>query len=338
MCVARPAGVVARQIPRGLPETHWRFTEQARAFIPRAVAVELPRGRVIGPHGAIITADGSLVDELSPFHGTTDPREHPLFLHPFPGPPLRVAGRLGVLASRGDANYFHFLVESLPRLGVLEQCPEIAFPTRWYAPARTSFQRELISAMGIAPEQVIDSTRVLHVEAECLVVPGLPDPNVQIPKSVVTFLRSHLLPEGVGRVPGRRLYVTRGNQRHSRIVTNGGEVFALLAERGFVEIDPGTLSVTEQVRAFAEAEVIVSPHGAALGNLAFASPGSMVVEFFSPDYVLVSSWILAENVPGLDYRYLVGEGRPRAGRERVMAGTASDITVDLSKLARLLDE
>jgi capsular polysaccharide biosynthesis protein len=243
-----------------------------------------------------------------------------------------------VLATRGDFNYCHVLLDVLPRLGVLEQCPEIEFPERWYAPARTPFQRELISAMGIAPEQVIDSSRVLHVAAECLVVPGLPDDDLRVPEWIVGFLRSRLLPEGVGRVPGRRLYVTRGTQRNSRIVTNGSEVLALLAGRGFVEIDPGTMSVVEQVKAFAEADVIVAPHGAALTNLVFASPGSLVVELFAPDYVNICFWALAERVPGLEYRYLVGEGSPRSGRERAMAGVANDVTVDLSKLARLLDE
>jgi capsular polysaccharide biosynthesis protein len=248
-----------------------------------------------------------------------------------------VSGRLGVLANRGDFNYCHVLLDVLPRLGVLERCPEIPFPKRWYAPVRTAFQRELIAAVGISPEQVIDSTRVLHVQAECLVVPGLPDDDLRIPEWVVGFLRSHLLPEGVERVPGRRLYVTRGSQRHSRIVTNGPEVQAMLAGRGFVEIDPGTMSVREQVKAFAEAEVIVAPHGAALTNLVFASPGSLVVEIFAPDYVNICFWALAERVAGLDYRYLVGEGMPRPGREKAMAGVASDITVDVSKLARLLD-
>jgi len=338
MCVARPATVVTRVVPNIPPEVHWRFNERRRAYIPRAVVVELPGARAFGPHGAVVTGDGSLVDELSPFLGTTAPKEHPIFLHPFPGPPLQVAGRLGMLATRGDTNYYHFLFDTLARFGLLEQCPEIELPTRWYASKQTPFQRELLSAMGIAPEQVIDSTRVLHVEAECLVVPSIPDPTVQIPEWIVGFLRSRLLPEGVGRVPGRRLYITRGTQRHNRIVTNGPEVLEELARRGFVEIDPGTMSVMEQVKAFAEAETIVTPHGAALANLAFANPGSLVVELFAPDYVTVCYWALSEHVPGLDYRYLVGEGNPRAARERVMAGITSDITVDLSKLTRLLDE
>jgi hypothetical protein len=87
---------------------------------------------------------------------------------------------------------------------------------------------------------------------------------------------------------------------------------------------------------FAEAECIVSPHGAALTNILFASAGASVIEILAPDYVDVGFWKLAAAIPGLNYRYLLGRGRrPRPGREEV--GVMSDITVDLGALERALD-
>jgi capsular polysaccharide biosynthesis protein len=100
-------------------------------------------------------------------------------------------------------------------------------------------------------------------------------------------------------------------------------------------IDPGALTVAEQVRAFAEAEWVISPHGAGLANLAFASPGASVIEMFPPDYVQTCYWKLASAVPGLGYRYLVGVGKPP--RNGMMNGAGSDITVDLGALSRMLD-
>ena len=100
------------------------------------------------------------------------------------------------------------------------------------------------------------------------------------------------------------------SERGSRIVENEPELVALLSARGFTVVDPGTLSVADQITLFAEAECIVAPHGGALTNLAFASPGASVIELFAPDYVQGCYWKLSTCVPGLTYRYLVGTGRP----------------------------
>ena len=135
--------------------------------------------------------------------------------------------------------------------------------------------------------------------------------------------------------PTRRIYITRGQQRGSRIVENEPELVALLGARGFSMVDPGTLSVAEQIRLFAEAECIVAPHGGALTNLAFASPGTSVIELFAPDYVQGCFWKLSTCVPGLTYRYLVGTGHP--ARPDRMWGVDSDMRIDLPALERLLD-
>jgi capsular polysaccharide biosynthesis protein len=111
---------------------------------------------------------------------------------------------------------------------------------------------------------------------------------------------------------------------------------AHLAGRGFERVDPGSLPVAEQIRAFAEAAVIVAPHGAALANLTFASPGAAVVELFPAGCLLPDFWRLAGGVPGLRYRYLSAPGGPR--RPTRQKAIVRDIEVDVPALDRLLDE
>ena len=295
----------------------------------------MPEGRVLSRYRAIVTGDDSLVGDLSPYFNTK-PQQHPVYLLPFPEPPRRVPGRLGVLAARGDGNYCHFLFDVVPKLAILERC-RVVLPDQWYAPMTSGFQRELLDAFGVDRERVIDSAEFDHVQAEQLVVPTLPDPNLRAPEWMVRWLRERLLPSDVAVVPGRRLFVTRGSRPHSRIITNEFDVQRMLVDRGFETIDCGALSVAQQVRLFAEAELVVAPHGAALSNLVFASPGASVVELFAPDYVFLCFWMLANRIDGLTYNYLVGEGNPPKWRERMMKGVTSDITVDVQKLARLVD-
>jgi len=303
--------------------------------VPRVAVAELPHGRVLGPHRAVIDGGGVMIDELSPYFGTSSWREHPALLHPFPGDPLEVDGTLGVLAARGDVSNYHFLLDVLPRLSLLD-ADGVPAPDRWYLPRQRGFQREMLELAGFpADAEVIDADQVLHVRAERLLVPGLPDAHLRTPPWTVDFVRDRMRPSDLERVPGRRIYVSRGHERHTRSLTNEDEVRELLGARGFTVVDPGAMPVAEQIRTFGEAEWIVAPHGAALANLAFASPGASVIEMFAPDYVQGCYWKLADCVEGLTYRYLVGTGQgPSSGP---MAGVMSDITVEPAALERALD-
>jgi Glycosyltransferase 61 len=335
MWQARPEEHLDRAVPEGEPARHPAFVAQASEVVPRVAVAELPGGRVLGPQRAVIDGGGAMVEELSPYFGTARWREHPIFWHPFAEEPLEVEGNLGVLATRGDVSYYHFLLDVLPRLALMKT-PGVPEPERWYVPLGQRFQPEVLELAGfLSGAEVIDGDRVPHVRAESLLVPGLPDAHLRTPPWTVGFIRELLRPPGLERVPGRRLYVTRGREPHNRIVTNEEGVLERLEGRGFTVLDPGAMPVREQIRAFAEAEWIVAPHGAALANLAFASPGASVVELFAPDYVQGCYWKIADCVEGVGYRYLLGAGRsPRGGR---MNGVMSDITIELAALERALD-
>jgi capsular polysaccharide biosynthesis protein len=324
-----------RALPIGRPAGHPTFTAEASELIGRVALAELPGGRVLGPHAAVITGNGDLVREVSHYFGTWRPRQHPLYLKPFPPEPVEVPGRLGVLAYQGSAvNYYHFVTDVLPRIAIAEQCADVQPPDRWYVPASTQDRAGLLDRMGITADRRIDSMQVPHVRAECLVVPGLPGTE-QHPAWVTRFLRERLQIDGYERVSGRFLYITRGSSKNNRAVLNEAEVIAALQARGFACVDPGALTIDEEIRTFAEADVVVSAHGAALTNMVFMSPGALVIELFPASHVMPCYWKLAGTVPGLDYRYLCGLGPERQPDRMKML--VSDITVDIAALSAMLD-
>ena len=334
--VAREAEVLERPPMLGRPpDLPLTDPSNGQAF-DRVGVAELPNGRVLGPHHAVISGRGDLVQDVSWYFGTRRPREHPLFVQPFPGPPLHVPGRLGVLATRGDVNYYHFLADVLPRVGVLQQAPSIAMPELWYASAQTRFQIELLELAGIGPDQRIDAAEHPHVQADVLVVAAPPAMSEKNPHWVTGYLRELLLPKVDTSGPPRRLYITRGPSANNRTVRNEAEVIALLTERGFEPIDPGQMSVRDQIAAFATATAVVAPHGAALANLHFCSPGSSVVELFPQGTLLPDFWRLASGVPGLTYRYVSARGGPK--RPTRAGAIVRDIDVDLATLRATLDE
>jgi capsular polysaccharide biosynthesis protein len=339
-CVtARRPETIVRPPLLGWPEGLEPLEPATDTEIPRVAVAELPAGRVLGRSRALITGHNDLVWELSHYFGATHPRQHPVFANPFPPAPVEIDGRLGVLASRGDANYYHFLIDVLPRLGVLEQAPDVEPPARWYVPAATKVQRELLDLMGITEDRRIDSNEVPHVRAECLVVPGLPSVlKEKNPPWVVEFLRGRLMkgvtPPAIG--DRRPLYVTRTAGSNNRAVVNEAALMQRLESRGFEFVDPSRLSASEQIRRFASAALVVCGHGAALANLVFVTPGTPVVELFPAGDVLPDYWRLAASA-GLPYRYLSSWPPPgrRSHRGRAIV---TDIGVDLAGLDSLLDQ
>jgi hypothetical protein len=82
---------------------------------------------------------------------------------------------------------------------------------------------------------------------------------------------------------GRRLYLTRRGAGHRRLFNDVG-LADLLARRGFETIDPGHLSIAQQINLFRNATAIVAPHGAALTNIGFCEPGTIIYELMPVDY------------------------------------------------------
>ena len=66
-----------------------------------------------------------------------------------------------------------------------------------------------------------------------------------------------------------------------RKVINGSEIERLLAERGFAVVEPEHLTFAQQVKLFANADMVVGGSGAALANLVFCPPDTLIVVLIS---------------------------------------------------------
>jgi capsular polysaccharide biosynthesis protein len=97
--------------------------------------------------------------------------------------------------------------------------------------------------------------------------------------------------------------VSRASAR-TRRVANEEALWQLLRARGFDRIAPERLTVAEQIRLFAEASLVVAPHGAAQTNTLFSTRLTLV-ELFSSDYLNPCNFALAE-AASHEYWYVVG--------------------------------
>lgn len=325
--VVHEARVDVRERPIGAPSPHWYFEDHLRAPVPEVSVVELAGGRVLGKHAAVVSAGGTLDLDASHYFGIAGWKEHPVHWAPRPAEPREVDGTVAVLAARGTGhNYYHFLIDALPRLGMVEQALPGLQPDHWVLDHHTRYQRELVALLGIDEQRIIEPVGGLSLRARRLVVPSLPNASTLVTRETADWLRAHL-PASAGATDlPERIYVTRGQAPNTRSLVHEDAVWAMLEPHGFVRVDPGTLPVQQQIDHFAAARVVVAPHGAALVNLVFSRPGVRVLEMFAPGYLNGGYWSIVDGIDDSRYRYLVGGGTA-VPRGRPMRGLMDDVDV-----------
>jgi hypothetical protein len=122
--------------------------------------------------------------------------------------------------------------------------------------------------------------------------------------------------------PKRRLYVSRSDTT-DRQVRNEDALLSTLDDYGFERIVPGEHSFKEQVRRFANAELILGPHGAGLTNMMF-SEQTMLIELFG-SYRNACFFALAR---GMGHEYVSVTCSPKE----------ADMIVDTEAVESLLDD
>lgn len=337
--VRAPAGeTIRRPVATGAPAEHWVFAAKRSFDVPARSMMDIASGTVVGHYGAVVTPGGTLDFETSDYFGVDTWREHPMYLRRRLPEIQDVDGTVLVLATRGGHNnYYHFLLDVLPRFGVLEETMPGREVDALYVPTATAWQKTLLGLAGLDGIPAINAGADAAVRATWLLVPSLPNPQEVAPPAAVSWLRARLRPSpDAGKTP-RRVYVTRGQRPNSRRLVREEETLALLERQGFVCVEPGGLSPQEQIDLFSGAEVVVAPHGAAMTNLLFVPPGTRVLELFDPSYVNQAFWAITQAIPDTRYRYLVADGAERHGPGDPMNKILVDIDIPPAAVADAVD-
>src|SRR5262249_50061838 len=95
-----------------------------------------------------------------------------------------------------------------------------------------------------------------------------------------------------------------------------------------------SLSMAEQIRAFAEAEVIIGPHGSGLANIVFCQKGKVVIEISPPKYVMGIFHDLATRC-NLKYYLVFGEDADLS-LDYGWAHQSDDYSVNLELIRRVV--
>jgi len=304
--------------------------------------IGIPEGRVTGTAGTIITPDDKLLFDVSLQFGVTfhpdRVREH-YVLNCLKLPKCEmVNASIAVIASAGAEGYFHLLTDVIPRIAILQQATPHLFEKidKFLVSPGIPAIGELLKIVGIPEEKILFSSLNLHLQASYLVVPSLPGIIGVLPDWSCNYLREQFLPyadPNIQVIP--RMYISRSKAAHRRIV-NELEVINYLSHVGFQVVFLEELKISQQIALFANAEMIIAPHGAGLTNLLWCNPTAKVMEIFSPNYVNVCFWTIANHI-GLTYHYLLGESeQPNDDEDPHLIG--EDILVNIGQLSLALNQ
>jgi capsular polysaccharide biosynthesis protein len=234
----------------------------------------------------------------------------------------RILGDRGVLTTVGRHNYYHFLVDILPKLELILRS---GTPVDHYvAPVNEDFQKDAYRLLGIE-DKVIPATANSNITCDhLLVVDKLSQNHIYVTPHykweqvnfqldwVVHFLNEKLLKQSTSKVDLRwtkavpkRFCISRQRVKN-RCILNEDAFVGLLNQFGVKQIILEDYSLEEKMNLFNNADLIVGQQGAGLTNIVFCRPGTVVLEIVTD--VLPSQYFqMFGELKGLDYFYLASE-------------------------------
>ncbi len=218
------------------------------------------------------------------------------------------------LLGRCSFNYFHALIEYVPRLLAVDRIdPDKSLPALVnddMPPAATEALEILAGGRTLIPvtaDEILEVGR-LHIPSfhtfhpDTPALPWLAGSGVHRP-TLLEARRRWL--DAADAVPGtRKVFLTRPESVRGLI--NDRSIVRVARQEGFDLVDPSELSFREQVHLIHGSAVISGVGGAGFANLLFSRPGANVIGLVSEQLAGFSIQAHLANLAGAEFTYLVG--------------------------------
>jgi hypothetical protein len=194
----------------------------------------------------------------------------------------KISGRVVMLLQQAAGSYYHWMLEVLPKIGMLHR-HGVQFDliyTYYHKP----YMQETLEMLGFDDSKIIAAQgEYEYVQADELIVPSFVSRcHYSVPETL-QYLQKALIPQAQDRVDvskfSKKVFISR-KRSYRRKIINESDIIQLLEKKGFVAYCLEEMSIAEQIVLFYNAEIIVAEHGAGLTNLVFCRPQTKVVEIF----------------------------------------------------------
>jgi hypothetical protein len=298
----------------------------------RPFVCELEECYLVGPYAVGMTTDGRIITETVPLdRRLTSKRLDEYFssLRQY----IHLSGLNDALEPEYKENqvfslvtpyvsYYHWMTEYLPKLRYIEHYTSETGnePTVLINSDSSRFVEETLEAAGYGPDnykrwdkrEARVSNLIIPIHRSHIIDYDKPDLSIYEPsQDDLLWLRNKTLSniEDLAPEKDRRLYISRQEASpeytSTRKVVNYDEMLSTLHDFGFESYILEELPFEKQVRLFAEADVVMGPHGAGLVNMIFANE-PLVIEMF-PEDTLKPHFYFISDMMDFDYEPIVTE-------------------------------
>jgi hypothetical protein len=212
------------------------------------------------------------------------------------------------LVSNWSNNYFHWTLECLTRLRDLDVYKKTTgksvkllinnHPPKWML--------DSLHLLGYSDKDIVQYNTP-HMEIETLVIPSFKREGGRTSPMACKWLKEQLFNVVSNEIhtPKKKIYISR-SKASSRKIINENEFVEKITDLGFETYYLENLSFSEQVILFAQAEVVVAPHGAGLTNIVYSDSNAIIFEIFADNYINPCFYTLASGL-GQTYSFHIGK-------------------------------
>lgn len=283
--------------------------QPSQGFLSETFILKIPNGEVCSADGYILIDDAYFIRECLP----DVPVEHlnKNILKIKLKTSSKIKGSVAVITGCWNSIYFHWIVEVLARLLMLQ---EKGIDYDWlYVPYCKPYMKETLLLLGVDHKKIIEPSGDFYsLQADQLIVPSYPSNRffdsdrlaVFVSDWVIQKLRNTFLPMSisVNKHFSKKVFISRNDNTLGRRVLNEDEVFEIFRPLGFERYCLSQLSFLDQVALFSGAEIIAGPHGAGFTNILFCNPGTRIIEIFQAR--LDCTYFYMAQQLGLKYNYI----------------------------------
>ncbi|MGD1931572.1 MAG: DUF563 domain-containing protein [Leptolyngbyaceae cyanobacterium] len=208
-----------------------------------------------------------------------------------------IPGHSCLLRNFRNQNYYHCLIDNLPKIYHLNQEPYRSIPEiNLLISGKLSSAEEFFLAKILPSNVKIKFVRedcCYHLEKCIFVQPLTRWMSGYLPRPYLEHFAEKALPQRA-RNRKNRIFISRksASKRH---IKNESELMSCLRPYGFKSYSLENLTVEEQAELFYDAEYIIGVHGAGMSNILFAEQAN-VLEIFPGSEIIPHYYFLSKSL------------------------------------------
>lgn len=214
-----------------------------------------------------------------------------------------LSGTSLILGAAGAHCYYHWMVDVLPKLKVLEEAGVnldsidhfIVRDLGW------AHQVKSLEIIGLPRDKIVLATDKPNIRAELLYNVEIRNfVGMKMHSFIPGYLREKFLKIDKSIPPSNRNIFIARPKGVNRPIENEEELLELVAANGYETVTMECMTHYEQAELFHNASSIITSHGGALTNVVYCRPGTEIVELFGAH--VFSYYYGLANLCGLDYK------------------------------------